>query len=156
MENNEVSQFESLGATLTNESISFLKEAGKWAYFLGILGFVFVGFMVIGAFSMGTVMSSLGSLGGNAYSGVSGGMITVLYLIFAAIYFFPVYYLYNFGKKVKEAFLNNDTVVLTESFKNLKSHYKFVGILSAIILGFYLLVLLIALLGGLGAAAFAS
>ena len=155
MENNDVSQFESLGATLTNESISFLKEAGKWAYFLGIIGFVFIGFMVIGAFSMATILSSLGPLGAEAYGRATGSMITVMYLVFAAIYFFPVYYLFNFGKKVKEAFLNNNTELLTESFKNLKSHYKFVGILTVVILGFYVLMLLIVLLGGIGAAAFA-
>jgi len=55
----------------------------------------------------------------------------------AGIYFFPVYYLYNFSSKLKDAIRLNSEVILENSFKNLKSHYKFMGIVLLIFLVIY-------------------
>ena len=136
MENNQ-SQFESLEVKLTSESIDYLKETVKWSYFISIIGFIGVGFMVVGGLTMSTVLASLGSLTGELYGAVPAGFLGALYLILALIYFFPVYYLFNFSRKMKLALKENDTTTLTESFKNLKSHYKFVGILTLIIVILY-------------------
>jgi len=76
-------------------------------------------------------------------------LITVIYLIIAVIYFFPIYYLYNFSVKMKKALLSDDQTLLRNAFEDLKSHYKFVGIFTIVILSLYLLMFLI----GLGAAA---
>ena len=151
MENN--SAFESFELQLTNESKDFLREAGKWANFLGILGFVGLGFMVIAAFAvmaMGNVFSS--AMGDNPMGGLGGSFLGGIYLLMALLYFFPVLYLYRFGSRVKKAFANNDSAMLTSSLENLKSHYKFVGILAIIMLSFYALVFIIAIVGGLAAA----
>ena len=148
MENNQ-SQFESLEVKLTSESIDYLKETVKWSYFISIIGFIGVGFMVVGGLTMSTVLASLGSLTGELYGAVPAGFLGALYLILALIYFFPVYYLFNFSRKMKLALKENDTTTLTESFKNLKSHYKFVGILTLIIVILYGVLFLIGLLGGL-------
>ena len=95
-------------------------------------------------------MSSLMTAFGRAAGGLAGlGMLmTVLYLAFAALYFFPCLYLYRFSDKMKVALDAQDQVTLDESFLNLKSTFKFVGILMAVILGFYGLILLLAILGG--------
>lgn len=142
------SQFETFELQLTEQSKMFLKETGKWAYFLSILGFVFIGLIVIMALFLGTTLASLGGgLGGS--SGVASGLITFVYLIMAALYFMPVYYLFKFGSNIKSAFADNDTERLTSSLEYLKSHYKFVGILVIVILSFYALVFVLAMVGGL-------
>lgn len=143
------STFDSFELQLTEESKSFLKEAGKWAYFLSIVGFVMIGFMVIGAFTLASVFSSFG--GGAA--AIPGGMITFIYLLLAALYFFPVYFLFKFATNIKLAFANNDTTALTESLRYLKSNFKFVGILTIVLISFYILVILIAIIGGLSSMA---
>ncbi|MEY2868127.1 MAG: hypothetical protein RIR01_545 [Bacteroidota bacterium] len=83
---------------LTEESKSFLREIAKWAYFLSILGFLGVGFMVILALFMGTIFSKLGVFGAR-FGMMEGGFITVIYLLLAVLYFFPVYYLFQFASK---------------------------------------------------------
>lgn len=134
---------------LTDESESFLKETAKWAYFLSILGFITVGIIVLMALFLGTIMSTLGSLGGNSMGGSMsmmgniGGIITVIYLIIAILYFFPVYYLFLFSSKAKAAFRNNNNELLNESFQYLKSHYKFIGIMALIAIAFYGIILLV-------------
>lgn len=147
------SNFESFSKLdISTQAISFLKETAKWAQFLAIVGFIFIGLMVIAAFSMGAIFSSIpmvgSSMGDNMLSGF-GWMVTVIYLIFAVIYFMPVYYLFKFSSNMKVAIQNNDTVVMTESFNYLKKHYRFIGILTIIFLSLYLFFILIGVLGAI-------
>jgi hypothetical protein len=136
---NETSQMDVIALNAT--SISYLKEITKWTKFLSILGFVGVGLMVVLAFAMGTVFSSLGSLGDNSPMAAMGPIFTVMYLAFAALYFFPVLYLYRFSKNSKEAVQNNCSDLLSTGLGYLKSHYKFVGILMVVLLSLYALIL---------------
>lgn len=116
----------------------YLLEAAKWAKFLSILGFIGVGFMVIFSLFMGIGMGSLASL-----STLGGGLfISFIYLIIAALYFFPLLYLFKFATNVKRGILNHDNETLVESFKNLKSTFKFLGIYSIVVLSLYLLIFL--------------
>lgn len=152
METNTTSQFDSLGTGISEISKNFLRETAKWAYFLGILGFIFVGFMVLGSFSFGSLLSSLGPAAAGL-GNFPGSAFTAIYLLMAAFYFFPAYYLFNFGKKTKQAFAENNNLLLEDAFKNLKSHYKFIGILVIILLSIYALTIIGIIIGG-GVAAF--
>jgi len=131
--------------SLTQASISYLKETAKWCQFLSILGFIFIGFILIAAIGMLIFGSAL-----NSSLGASQGFIfptslaALLYLGIGALYFFPIYYLYNFSSKMKKATFSGGSHELEESFKNLKSHYKFVGIFTIVILSIYLLIFLFA------------
>ncbi|HMJ70799.1 MAG TPA: hypothetical protein VK508_17980 [Cyclobacteriaceae bacterium] len=133
------------GLSVTSQGASYLKETGGWAKFLSILGFCFVGLMVIVALFLGTVMSTIGMEQQIAGFQV---LVTVVYLLFAALYFFPILYLFRFATKVTAAVKSNDTVGLTSALENLKSHYKFIGLLTAIIVGLYGVILVIALVIG--------
>lgn len=142
----EIQTLKNSNLHLTEESKSFLKETAKWAYFLSILGFVGVGFMVVLALFMGTIFSKLGVFGAR-FGMMEGGFITVIYLLLAVLYFFPVYYLFQFSSKAKVAFNCNDYETLTTSFEYLKSHYKFMGILALVIFSIYGVVFLFSILG---------
>ncbi len=121
---------------LSNEAKFYLNETRKWTLFLSILGFVMLGLMMIGAFSIGTIMNQI--TGEDApFSGLAIG---VLYLFIGAIYFFPIYYLYKFSTKMKQAVLEEDDISVNEAFKNLKSHYKFMSIMTIIMLALYLII----------------
>ncbi len=136
---------------LTENSKSYLKEIAKWAYFLSILGFIGIALLVLLALFMGTLFSKLGSLGGGvaAIGLLGGGFITILYLIIAVFYFFPVYYLYQFASKAKVAFVTDNNEQLNASFEYLKSHYKFIGIFTLCILILYALIFVFATIGGI-------
>ncbi|MEN9907044.1 MAG: hypothetical protein RLZZ540_185 [Bacteroidota bacterium] len=135
----EITTSENSNLQLTAESQSFLRETAKWAYFLSILGFVGIGFLLFLAMFMGTIFSKLGVFGGgfNSMPMMGVGFITFIYLILAVIYFFPVYYLFQFASKAKAAFNSNDNERLTSSLEYLKSHYKFMGILAIVMFSFY-------------------
>ena len=131
-------------------SKEFLKETAKWTKFLAILGFVGIGLMVLGSLVMLFAPSSLMSNGDFPF----GGKIFMmhLYLAFAVLYYFPISYLYQFSENTKKAIENNDNNAIRDAFEFLKSHYKFMGILTIILLAFYAIIIFIGLIGA-GAAA---
>ncbi|MBF9252945.1 hypothetical protein I2I11_06555 [Pontibacter sp. 172403-2] len=145
------------GLAIDWRSEDFLRNTAKWGKFLAIMGFIMIALMVVLALFMGSIMgSAMSGMGGNGAAGFMGsGFFTVFYLIFALLYFFPVLYLYKFSTKMQDGLRTRDQESIAESFKNLKSLFKFMGILTLVILGFYALGML-AMLIGFGAGAMFS
>jgi len=63
------SAFESFELEVGDEIKGYLKETAKWAYLLSILGFVGIGFMVIGGISF-TFLSSMNTFPMNSANGM--------------------------------------------------------------------------------------
>jgi len=143
-----------LELTLSSQARGFLMEAAKWARILAILGFVMVGIMVVFSVFAGTMFSSFSNVTDSPIPAFPGAMFSLLYIAFAALYFFPILYLYRFAKGTREALKREDEPSLIYAFQNLKSHYKFIGILAVITVGFYALALIFGVIGGLLASAF--
>ena len=124
-----------------------LKETAMWAKFLAIGGFIMSILIAIGAVFAGTMFNKLtaGMPGGNKGGVMTGGVIMVMYLLIAAVAFFMSLFLFRFGVKMKVALITNDQESLNLSFQNLKVYYRFAGIITII----YLVILLLALLGGI-------
>lgn len=131
---------------LDHSSTQYLSEAAKWGKFLSIVGFIMVGFLVLLSFFMGSIFSSMGNM--EAYAMMGGGVVTFIYLILAGLWFMPILYLYRFSSKMQIAIRSNDQQTLSESFKNLKGCFRFMGIVTIVVLSFYALALII----GIGAA----
>ena len=127
-----------------------LKETAMWAKFLAIAGFIISILIAIGAVFAGTMFNKLaaGMPGGSKAGMMTGGVIMLMYLLIAAVAFFMSLFLFRFGVKMKVALITNDQESLNLSFQNLKVYYRFAGIITII----YLVILLLALLGGMIAA----
>src|SRR4249920_580259 len=125
---------------IDQESSSYLGETAKWAKFMAILGFIFCGLIVlVGLFAASFMSAALGKFSGEG-SVLGGVALYVIYLLLALVYFFPFLFLFNFASSMQTSLRNNDQQQLTQSFKNLKSCYKFLGILMIVILSCYLLI----------------
>ncbi|MBZ4188797.1 DUF5362 family protein [Niabella beijingensis] len=117
----------------------YLDEASKWAKFLGIIGFIFLFFMLIGGFG---VMMAGSAAFRNSGIPFSGAFIGLLYIAFAALYFFPAFYLYKFGTIARRALQNESLTELNEGLRYLKSFFKFAGILTIVVIAFYIIAVL--------------
>lgn len=128
-------QFEEL--RIDRISREFLTETAKWANFLSILGFIGLGLMVLVSLFMFVVgtSSSFMPLGNGIFVGI-------FYILIAGFYFVPINYLYKFSSNMKNALRTNNQASLTSSFEYIKSHYKFIGILTIVIMGIYILMIL--------------
>lgn len=125
---------------VTTQMRHFLLQTAKWTQFLAIVGFIFIGLMVIGAFTFGAIMSSLTANFPGAPTNVPGGsgaIMSIYLLFFAVLYFFPTLYLYQFSTKTKVALLYGEELNLAFAFSRLKSFFKFWGIFLIVILGLY-------------------
>jgi len=140
------------GVILNFEAQTYLREAGKWSYFLGIIGFILTGFIVLCAFFVGTIFSLMGRLQQTPMPVGVGGIMSFIYLLFAVFYFFFSFYLYQFGYRIKKGIMFNDTAEVTNALGKLKSFFKLWGITTIVILCFYALMILIAVVVGVGAA----
>lgn len=140
----EVSSFQNFDLQLNAAGMDFLKGASKWAAFLAILGFIGIGFMLLGSIVM---------LVAGDFMGTNSIVMSIMYIIMTALYFFPVYFLYKFSSAALKAVNLRDSLKLSEAIRYLKSHYMYLGI-SAILI-FVMYVGLIMVVGiGLGASQF--
>lgn len=131
---------------LSDQAKKYLLETSKWANFIAIVGFIAIGLLIIMSFSIGTIMASLpeGSLGG-----LSPKFFSFFYLIAAGIYFIPVFFLFQFAQKTKQALMQDDHNLLTFGLKKLKSHYRFIGILFIVLIALYFFLILFGAFGAL-------
>lgn len=136
----------SISLELKAESLRHLREASKWARFIAIVGFVMVGLMVLGALVVAFTFSNFEN---EFFPAALGGVgIALLYLVIAAIYFFPILYLFRFAQASTRSVKNSNSSDLVEAMRNLKSHYLYIGVLLIVFIGIYALFFLAMIIGG--------
>jgi ATP/ADP translocase len=150
MEQNQNSSL--FGLSIDPMTKNHLGDAARWAKFLAIIGFIVCGLIVIIGIFAGSILENFSS---NRYEGFNsnaqvntkgfGVMAAVLYILIALLYFFPCLFLFNFASKMKTALLSNDQDTLNSSFQNLKKTFRYVGVLTIIVLSFYLIAMVIGL-----------
>ncbi len=130
--------------SLNDLAVSALRESAKWCMFLAIIGFIFIGLMVVAGAFMAVAMSAIpdntygGGMGMNPFMAIKS-YLGGLYILMALVYFFPVYYLFNYAKGMKEALQSGNNDVLTTALVNLKSHHKFLGIFTIVMISVYVI-----------------
>ncbi len=95
---------------LSNQSSSNLNEAAKWANIIAIIGFVMIALSLIGYVMLMKYLP---------------GQMTLGYLISMVIYIIPYYFMFKFASDIKSS--NTDGGIA-----NLKSYFKFIGILTIV------------------------
>ncbi|WP_298777761.1 DUF5362 family protein [uncultured Polaribacter sp.] len=145
---NPITQLEQL--TLNSRSKTFLKEISKWTFFFSIIGFVGIALMVLIGILMGTIYAPILDMVGKqqALPFNIGMFMSIFYIVMAIIYIFPVLYLFKFSRKMKVALASKSDDGLADAFEMLKSHYKFIGVFTIIILSLYTLLFVTSLFAG--------
>ena len=142
MENNE-NKVQDEKSFISNAEINaYLSETSKWGKFLAIAGFIGMGLLIIMAIFM---MFGLSRISKVPNVGFPMSMFGFLYIVFAVIYYFPVNYLYQFSVRIQQGLNSNDLQKITLGFQNLKSLFRFMGIMTIVIFSIYGLILFIGL-----------
>lgn len=125
-----------------------LYETAKWARFLAIVGFVFLVIMIISGVMVSITLSRFeGMSGSGGFGGVAGPSVAMLYIIFAAIAFFPLLYTLRFANRMQGALNGNDQALLNASFQNLKVCFRYLGIITIISIVLFALSLIFSIAG---------
>jgi len=145
-------------------SQNFLREMAKWGKILSIIGFISCGFLALAAFFASAIYVWLLAIVAFFAPGMSsklnaicdyssslirdlGTTFTVIYLVLAALLFFPCYYLNKFSVKMRLALDSVSHQNFEDSLKNLKSLLKLYGIFTIIVLSFCVLAFIFGMLG---------
>jgi hypothetical protein len=127
--------------TLTEIMLKYLIRASPWLRFLGIMGFIGCGFMVLGGIMSFAYVPFAGIMFdefSDVISSVFGSLAPMLavyavYFIGAGVVtFFPALFTYRFGEKIRSYVLTNSEADLELAFRNNMSLWKFKGILMII------------------------
>lgn len=141
------------GMNVDQNGKAHLAEAARWAKFLAIIGFIICGLIVLAGLFVGSFMSVFSSrYGANPYNDFPAGpgftaAMTVYYIVIALIYFFPNLFLFRFATKMKTALASNNQEILNSSFQNLKATFRYLGIVTLIMVIFMGLGILVTILG---------
>lgn len=145
---------ENKGITLSEVALRHIGQTAKWAQFLAIIGFVGTALIVVAGLFMGTVMSSLSQFGGSEMANFPSAWLSGIYIVLGGIYFIPSWFLYKFSTETRTALSGSDEGILTEALSNLRRTFKFMGIMTIVIIGLYVLVFVGVMVGAAVGAAF--
>jgi hypothetical protein len=127
----------SMSGELEFRTRELLTTAGKWGRFLAILGFIGCALMLLGGIIF---LSIIPQLNGEVLRDETP-LIVIIYILGAALYFFPTLYLYRFSLAAIETGKTGSPEDLFNAALNIKKLFKFVGILTLIIICLYIVLI---------------
>ena len=131
---------------VTEEMRSYIYDITKWAKFLSIVGFVFAVLLVLVSFSIPSLIASNPAIAKQFGPLGQGGsvILTVIYLLLGLFYFYPSLLLLRISNKGKQGVLYGDQESLNTAVQNVKSLFKFWGIITiVVIVSYFLLIFLV-------------
>lgn len=138
---------------VTPAMIQALQGTKPWVRFCSILGFIFTGLIMMGAVSMiffGSLMS--GSMSetevGMPFAGFSI-LMSAVYILLGLLYLFPSIKLWKFGSRIVDLIGSQSTQDLEAALDAQRSFWKLVGILLAVFIGLYIIIIGIAVVVGI-------
>jgi hypothetical protein len=139
---------------LSEIMLRHLRTASPWLRFAGVIGFIFVGLTIFGVvLSLVSTRNSVFMTELNDFPlwlimpiNIVGG------LAMAALFFFPAFFIYNFGEKIRKFGYSNSDEDLELAFKYNKSYWKFYGIMTIICLSLIPLFIIISIIAGIALA----
>ena len=121
---------------VSESALGYLNATRPWVKFLAIVGFVFIGLMILVGLVMTLAMSAASKEAGGL--GAFGPIFGILYIGLAVIYLMPCLFMYRYAKAIA-AIPSAGQSALEDALKNQKSFWKFMGVLMAIMLCLYVI-----------------
>ena len=126
---------------ISEKTLFYLKSASPWMCFLGILGFIGSGFLVLFGIFMVTLPAVFLRLQGIASEtdvasamglGIIGTLGGLAYVVAAVTTFFPARWLYKTGTKFSAYVRSGSELDLEEALRNNRALWKFMGIVTIV------------------------
>ncbi len=123
---------------VTPQALAALSGTRPWVRFMGILLFIGCGLMVLGGFC-GLIAAAAGA--GAAHG--PPAIVFLLYPIFGLLYLPPAIYLNRYASRITDLLRTHSDGYLEAALAAQRSFWRYVGILTAVVLIIEILVLLI-------------
>lgn len=127
---------------VSDNALASLDATRPWVKFLAILGFIVIGLMILVGLVMTFAFSMIPAKSG---MGAFGPAFGILYLVLAGFYLMPCLFLYRYAKAIA-AIPGTGQSALEDALKNQKSFWKFMGIVTLVIVSLEALFLVFGIL----------
>lgn len=124
------------------EILNNLNSTRKWTMFLSVLGFIFLGLLIVAGLATSLFLTAFKTSEANL--GIPESFMLIIFIVVGAIYFFPVFFLFRFSRNTRDAIQNLDQQKLTKGFRNLRLYFTYIGIMVILVLSIYVVALLFA------------
>lgn len=121
-------------------AIQILDRTRPWVLFMSIVGFVSVGFMILGGIGVG--------IAGIATRKPEFAIVAILYPLLGLIYLFPSLYLYRYSTRIRGLMTNPHAQQLESALDAQRSFWKFVGVFTVIGVAVTILIFMFAIAAG--------
>jgi hypothetical protein len=123
------------GVEPTVRTARLLLQTRPWVRFLGVLGFIGTGLMLLAA--AGMVFAAVANPGGRGIPRVQALSLGGIYVVMAFMYIIPSFYLMRYASRISTFLEEGGAVALDAALEAQKSFWKTAGILMAIFMGLY-------------------
>lgn len=128
--------------------VESLRQTRPWVFFLSIVGFIVAAIIALLGFSQAT-LSFFRPTPQKAGETLGGAVVTSL---MGVLYFFPSLYLLRFAGRIRDLTHSHRVADLEAALAAQKSFWRFCGIVAALMLSLYALIIIGAMAVGLFAA----
>ena len=122
------------GQQVSSLVIEKLAGTQGWVRFFSVLGFIVFGLIMLGA---------VGAL----FLGSMGALISLVYIVMGALYFFPTLKLSQYASRIARLRVTQSEVDLSAALEAQRSFWAFVGIVTLVVLCLYLVIILVTCVG---------
>jgi hypothetical protein len=152
----ETRDFRAEGGAVAQEIISVLLATRPWVRLMSVMMFIGAGVMLLAALAMLIAGgAALGMDDGDRVAGMTGGVaaaLSVVYGLLGLLYIYPALKLWRYASGINVLARVQDSTSLHAALDEQRAFWKFIGIMILVILSLYLLIIVVALVGGLLAA----
>lgn len=124
------------------EILEILNSTRKWTTFLSVLGFIFLGLLIVAGLAASLFLTTFKTREANL--GIPESVAIITFIVFGAIYFFPVFFLFRFSRNTRDGIQKLDHFKLIKGFNNLRLYFTYIGIMVIVVLTIYVVALLAA------------
>jgi len=128
---------------ISPQMIQALAQTRPWVLFLSILGFIFAGLIALGSLIWGIM--TLVAIAAVGIVGVAVFLSALVTGAAAALYFFAAYHLNTYATQIAKFLKTKNSADLDRAMVAQKSFWKLVGMVTAIVVGIYVLLFVLML-----------
>jgi hypothetical protein len=121
------------------EILNNLNSTRKWTTFLSILGFIFLGLLIIAGLTTSLFLATFKTKEVNL--GIPESIMIIIFIIAGAVYFFPVLFLFRFSRNIRDGIQKLNPSKLHRGFNNLRLYFTYIGITVIVVLSIYVIAL---------------
>lgn len=125
-----------------SEILNNLNSTRKWTTFLSVLGFIFLGLLIVAGLTTSLFLTTFKTQEANL--GIPESAMIIIFVVVGAIYFFPVFFLFRFSRKTRDAIQNLDSKKLLKGLNNLRLYFMYIGVMVIVVLSIYVVALIAA------------